>query len=524
MEFQLLGRKESIPENARDKVFLHIDMWNDYSFVTMFYMDYIDKLGELHSVGNIKIGFKGQTTEISTFNKIQKSFNGNKFMSLNDEYFSIGTDMEYYKNLYALGKDTQNEILQALKDLAFQQNLIQVVKDEKVFRASLLREVSITSITEQFARIIAGNPALTPFEFSFVAPKSDKNSLIKLDFNVEPSSKPSTNIHAIIGRNGAGKTTLLNGMVQAIISTDSTKNRFYSHYSDFSKREIDRDYFSSLVSVSFSAFDTFQPPKEQLNPKLGTRYFYIGLKKEPDKEYEIKSTHDIHKEFTNASSLCMSEEARKNRWIKAIRNLETDENFAYMQLVEKLTIHSENQSVKKIALQLIEKMSSGHAVVLLIITKLVATVEEKTLILLDEPESHLHPPLLSAFIRALSNLLYDRNGVAIIATHSPVVLQEIPKSCVWKIQRVGYATNTQRPNIETFGENVGVLTREVFGLEVVKSGFHKLLLESVNEGKSYEEILNEYNHQLGMEAKVLLKILVNERDKQNVTTSTTDLY
>ena len=220
----------------------------------------------------------------------------------------------------------------------------------------------------------------------------------------------------------------------------------------------------------------------------------------------------------------MSEEARKNRWIKAIRNLETDENFAYMQLVEKLTIHSENQSIKKIALQLIEKMSSGHAVVLLIITKLVATVEEKTLILLDEPESHLHPPLLSAFIRALSNLLYDRNGVAIIATHSPVVLQEIPKSCVWKIQRVGYATNTQRPNIETFGENVGVLTREVFGLEVVKSGFHKLLLESVNEGKSYEEILNEYNHQLGMEAKVLLKILVNERDKQNVTTSTTDLY
>ena len=80
MEFQLLGRKESIPENARDKVFLHIDMWNDYSFVTMFYMDYIDKLGELHSVGNIKIGFKGQTTEISTFYHILHFFNGNMFM------------------------------------------------------------------------------------------------------------------------------------------------------------------------------------------------------------------------------------------------------------------------------------------------------------------------------------------------------------------------------------------------------------------------------------------------------------
>jgi predicted ATP-dependent endonuclease of OLD family len=72
-------------------------------------------------------------------------------------------------------------------------------------------------------------------------------------------------------------------------------------------------------------------------------------------------------------------------------------------------------------------MSSGHAIVLLTITRLVATVEEKTLVLLDEPESHLHPPLLSAFIRALSDLLYDRNGVAIIATHSPVVLQESSK-------------------------------------------------------------------------------------------------
>ncbi|MGN9540532.1 AAA family ATPase [Escherichia coli] len=63
-------------------------------------------------------------------------------------------------------------------------------------------------------------------------------------------------------------------------------------------------------------------------------------------------------------------------------------------------------------------MSSGHAVVLLTLTRLVATVEEKTLVLIDEPESHLHPPLLSAFIRALSDLLLD-NGLSIIATHSP---------------------------------------------------------------------------------------------------------
>jgi predicted ATP-dependent endonuclease of OLD family len=51
--------------------------------------------------------------------------------------------------------------------------------------------------------------------------------------------------------------------------------------------------------------------------------------------------------------------------------------------------------------------------VLLTITRLVETVEERTLVLLDEPEAHLHPPLLSAFVRSLSDLLINRNGVAI---------------------------------------------------------------------------------------------------------------
>ena len=146
-------------------------------------------------------------------------------------------------------------------------------------------------------------------------------------------------------------------------------------------------------------------------------------------------------------------------------------------------------------------------------TKLVATVEEKTLVIIDEPESHLHPPLLSAFIRALSELLHDQNGVAIIATHSPVVLQEIPKSCVWKIIRSRLALSSIRLDIQTFGENVGTLTREVFGLEVSRSGFHSMLERSVESGKSFQEILNEYQQQLGFEAQGILRSMIQHRDQ-----------
>jgi hypothetical protein len=125
---------------------------------------------------------------------------------------------------------------------------------------------------------------------------------------------------------------------------------------------------------------------------------------------------------------------------------------------------------------------------LLTITRLVETVAERTLVLLDEPEAHLHPPLLSAFVRALSDLLTNRNGVAIIATHSPVVLQEVPKSCAWKIWRNGTTVSAERPEVETFGENVGILTREVFGLEVTHSGFHKMLQDSLEDAADFDDV------------------------------------
>ena len=79
---------------------------------------------------------------------------------------------------------------------------------------------------------------------------------------------------------------------------------------------------------------------------------------------------------------------------------------------------------------------------------------EQTLVLIDEPETHLHPPLLSAYMRGLSEILIAENGVAILATHSPVVLQEVPKSCVTIIRKYGQAVKIEKPRIETFGENI----------------------------------------------------------------------
>ncbi|HHK6033286.1 TPA: AAA family ATPase [Neisseria subflava] len=504
MNFLLLDRNERLPSNARNLVCLTYDNWNDYSYITMFFMNYIDEYGSVHPIGNIKIGFKGQTPETSTCKKIIEICHGKTFESLPENFFSLAEDVEFYKSIMKLPKESREYILGNLNDVVYKPELFDRFKDEDVFKTSLMRSIRDGTIKEQFRRVLDDKPPLTNFKFSFIRTEKENMGNIQLDFNVIANSTPSTNIHAIIGRNGVGKTTLLNGMIKSFTHQIYEDGGFYTIDWSGQKYKINNDYFSYLVAVSFSIFDPFIPNHEDLK-----YYSYVGLKKS---DTQLKSSKEyFEKDFLLTFQECKSFTAKKERWLNAIQNLESDDNFAEMQLSRLI----EDRLTQDEILKIIGRISSGHASVLLIITQLVAKVQEKTLVLLDEPESHLHPPLLSAFVRALSDLLDNRNGVAIIATHSPVVLQEVPRSCVWKIERTGKVTNPYRPNIETFGENVGVLTREVFGLEVIKSGFHKLLTKEVSTGKSYEEILFNFNEQLGTEAKILLKTLVRIRDDRD---------
>ncbi|RMM44332.1 Phage Hau3 resistance protein [Pseudomonas syringae pv. aptata] len=518
MKFIVLPVGASRPLQGKSTIYLTKDNWNDYSFVTMFSMSIHDEAGVLYDIGRTKIGFSGQTTSIATYEKFPESFEW-----LPDGFFSLGQGVEFYKTMRRLESNFRSAVLKSLRDIVFMPEIIEHIKDESVFSTSLLRNNSLSIVKGQFARVLIGKAELTDYRFSYARPETDDLGPISIDVEVTVDSTPNTNIHAVIGRNGVGKTTLLNGMIDAITGKSSIGG-----FSGQWGQPIGSDYFSSLVSVSFSAFDPFDPPSEQPDPAKGTCYFYIGLKDAVERG-RLRTIPELRVDCVKALISCFQHSAKTSRWLSAIEKLGSDENFSFMKLEQLVSVYlgvrasmstseqSDSESFKQEylekALPYLSKMSSGHSIVLLTITRLVATVEEKTLVLLDEPESHLHPPLLAAFIRALSDLLHDQNGIALIATHSPVVLQEIPKCCAWIIHRIGKDVITSRPKIETFAENVGVLTSEVFNLEVAQSGFHDLLGKSVASGGTYEEILKKYNGQLGFEGKALLRAFVTTRDR-----------
>jgi predicted ATPase len=506
--FIVLERGTQISAPALNTMYLVPSDWDDYSFKTSFNATIYDSKSVRHDLGTVKFGYVDQPTGW-TLESISRNFT-----SLPDKWFSLGQDVHYYKTLAdCFDQKTRASLLNALGDVVYNNQKLELCNNENVFKDSLMRGVSLSVIFGQFKRVLQGYAELTEFDFNYIDPGDERNAQVKLEFEVIPLSKPATNIHVLIGRNGVGKTTLLNNMIGAIISpVNEQRWNFYTKDVRNNLTRLDSNYFSSVVSVAFSAFDPFIPPKEQPDRSKGVAYFYIGMKKHRAGEPPAppKSEEDLISDYITSLESCFSQPSKKKRWSTAISRLESDSNFADMDLNSLLCL--ERGELKQPAAKKMSLMSSGHKIVLLTITKLVDTIEEKTLVLMDEPESHLHPPLLSAFTRALSELLQDRNGVAIIASHSPVLVQEVPKSCVWKLTRLRTEGRTDRPERETFGENVGVLTREIFGLEVTKSGFHEVLRDAVNEGGSFESVMAIYDDQLGVEAQALLRTLIATRN------------
>ncbi len=511
--FKVLPNGTRVPNQATDKAFLLRDNWDDwFKFSTLYVLFIFDEDGERHSIGGVKIG-QFNMADDQRSPSIPDSFD-----QLDARFFSLGQDDSYYGELNQLGAATRDRVLRALQDVSLDAELFERALQEKVTGTSLLRSVTRATVEGQFHRMAQGGARLTDYQFSYTAPARSrrKASPLTLSFTVAPESYPPTNVHVLIGRNGVGKTTILNNMTQAIVDADSDEEEVGAFKDEVD--DGDERLFTSLVSVTFSAFDPFEPLPTRQDKSEGVQYAYIGLKHvglgKDGKPRPPKTPEALSGDFSSSVLICR-QGARVSRWHRALEMLQADPIFRDAEVATLARSGVEADAVKMEARRIFKNLSSGHKIVLLTITRLVETVEEKTLVLLDEPEAHLHPPLLSAFIRALSDLLINRNGVAVIATHSPVVLQEVPQSCVWKIRRTGSRAIGERPDVQTFGENVGLLTREVFGLEVTQSGFHKMLREATTELPTYDAVVRKFNGELGDEARAIVQGLLAARDDQD---------
>ncbi|MGW1092164.1 AAA family ATPase [Streptomyces sp. NPDC002596] len=511
MRFVVLsGRRFPANDGPRECILVP-DSWNDFGYTTLYDLWFRDTGGVTKCLGQVKIAHAA--LEALARPLVAVEFEALDELDFELGWFSLGQDDMYYESIRLLGDQDRQEILRGLNDLAFNPDIMEAALEYEVTKDSLLRTIEARTVEAQFRRIAHGGPRLTRYAFAYYPPLDDTADDLwgdavpeKFEFLVKPHSAPPTNVHVLIGRNGVGKTTTLGNIVRAVVRPGV----YDQSIGTVVVEGEESNPFVNVVSVSFSAFD---PIPHVRDADAGVTHTYVGLAMAEESDVtltRLKTHRELGEEFS-ASVEEIKAGSRTPRWIEALQRLSSDPYFAASPihafataLLEKVDFLEEDHQE---AQEIFQSLSSGHKIVLLTVTRLVETVAERSLVLLDEPEAHLHPPLLAAFVRALSDLLTGRNGVAIIATHSPVVLQEVPSSCVLKLTRRG----PERPQLETFGENVGVLTHEIFGLEVNQSGFQAELRAALDEHGSYDEVLDHFDQQLGSEAKTLARILLAHR-------------
>ncbi len=512
MEFVVKLKDRNAPKLvAFPHVILEQDLWDDYGYRTTFNATLYLGLGkdEAIALGSIKILSRTQRSgdtpmPVGSFDRLAAT------------YCSLGADLKYYKTLFKLGDEVYKAYLIGIRDVAYNDLIKARFEDLEGYRVSLMRFSGAERTIEDARRIftkktISNQRRLSAgFQFKFKTRVSADAEPFIVDFDFRRRSSLPSRMNVVIGYNGTGKTRLLSNL--AIV----TSGYGYTSKEEMMAREAGRFVgrvlppFKSVVVVSYSAFDTFVIPgiDEVEKRRLKSEgdlfgYVYCGLREltrgsstSIKRTYRLRTPQEIEDEFLVAIGR-VREAEREDVLEEVIRPLTREASFLRMGL-RSTFIEDTDRQIRIF----FNALSSGHKIALKIATELTAHMSEQapTLVLIDEPETHLHPPLLAALLKSIRTCLDRLNGYAVVATHSPVVLQETPARFVRVVRRQADGNSVGKIDQETFGENIGLITQEIFNLDDGTTNWHETL-RTLAQTHSIEEIEELIERRLGFSAR-----------------------
>ncbi|MCL9663025.1 AAA family ATPase [Paenibacillus hunanensis] len=113
----------------------------------------------------------------------------------------------------------------------------------------------------------------------------------------------------------------------------------------------------------------------------------------------------------------------------------------------------------------ISMFSSGELSMFMRFFDLHEHVQDNSIVLIDEPETHLHPKWIRGYIKTLIDLLGDRKCHVIIATHSPLIVSDVTKSCIIGLKKDRNSIKQVEINDKTLGLNYEEILSDIFNIE-----------------------------------------------------------
>ncbi len=449
-------------------IILLSDNWDDFGYKTCFSAYYVLQDGTRKDLSSVRILHRSEKTT--------KLVIPSEFYQLPVEYCSLGSTMDYYEKLSNLGHEVYDDVLKCLNDAAIFTTIREQFNDHEGFMSSLLRNGS--NALNNANDYLKNSLVKQKYTFSYETKLDNAENSHKVDFSFFRNDGLPYRVTAIIGKNGTGKTRYLADLTNDLIS-DFKDNQ--------DKFNGNRPSFGMILSLSYSAFTQFNngSPKSE----NGTMYQNFGAL---DQDSRFNAELMLTKLKDSIKRIIEFE--RVEFWLEILEEIQSEE---FKDRIEQVIVTEQRYDV-------LEELSSGQRMIFEIITNIVANIRLNTLIIFDEPEIHLHPNAIAVLLKALYTVLDKYDSFAILATHIPHVIQQIPSDSVVVFERIGQTAIVRKLEFESFGENLSELTIGVFETNNVFDNY-KHILKKLSSDTDYEDVLLLFNNKLSLNARIYLK-------------------
>lgn len=473
-----------------------LDRWNDFALRTRFTYKVIDGKEQQIS-GEVHLAFlESQTTKTSdgaadmVEAKIRQSperlLPASEFPDIYTIHFEMNSYREIVRNC---GPERAQEILLAMKDLVAVKHEGRLPKwfnqatTSRFFTLSFIRNAETFFAFHNAASILGGleqesfEGLSKQLRLEFKLPAFQNSHA--LDFSFDPASDLPKRIAVIIGKNGVGKSQSLAHFAQSLLR--GTK--------DLRDGEGNAPVINRLLAVSSPGETRNTFPKPPKQPRIFYKRIILSRNFFADRQsgmgdvlLRLARARETIKQKSRWDLFCQTvgqivptaEIAVHLKPADGLPQLASSDGGDYVTLANFQNGGEQNRlerwarvdiraDVSRLADGKLVPLSSGQLTFIRFAANACLHIENGTMVLIDEPETHLHPNYVSDFIRLLDTLLAQTGSFAIFATHSAYFVREVTRSQVIVLRQVAdNRVETVSPRLKTLGADIGEISHFVF--------------------------------------------------------------
>jgi predicted ATPase len=454
---------------------------------------------------------------------------------------------EYRRLVRVIGPELTSDVLLAINDIVAlvefrpDSDIPQLVTSTPLFQRSFVRSSEAFFAYKNAGPVLRGIGAeefgRMPSEIQLNFQLAGRPNHHRLQFRFDHKGDLPKRIAVVIGKNGVGKSQSLGQIVRAALSGDEVSLREGTTLGRVSVNRL-------LAFAPTGEWTSVFPAERRKNPKIWYKRFALNRARRPRKGNGIA---DMVLQLARLDEDSYGFVGVRSRWeiflgaIRAIANWEQivlenrnkDEGpipiVALRPGAEQTSYLVSRGEAEEAAFRTFWSidptrepvrlvgdttypLSSGEISFVRFAVLASLYVDNGSLLLLDEPETHLHPNFISRFVALLNSLLSATGSAAIIATHSAYFVREVFREQVTVLRSDDTNhVSTESIRLQTFGADVGAISYFVFGEDEpseVAADVERRLLAAYD---SWPALFQRYKDELSHEMLGALRLAIDAR-------------